>query len=293
MTDQLRRLDEDLVPRFAAALQRLVRRVLLAGRQPGWTADAASAFRGEPAVAGGIVAVLVAGVLLAIAGDRIDTTGPPSPAGAPLPSAPPSASIGPLPGASVPPYLNLAAANLRHFGEIAHGRTTYAAVDLRHYLTPAQARRVVAGVTVVRAFVRVPSRLPTQVRAVPVDRSSDLTTGMVTAGTVAAATVKSYRSLLASLHPNKPADRVVKRRYAEQRRAAALEARRLRHPATCRCVFAFVVRAGATRLADLARRPGVRVVDPAPPAVPIGGLTVFPLQPQVTRVIPRVGLPSG
>jgi hypothetical protein len=139
----------------------------------------------------------------------------------------------------------------------------------------------------------VPARLPTQVLAVPVDRAGDLGTGLVTAGTVAAATAKSYASLLASLRPTKAADRTVRRRYAAQHRAAVLEARRLRHPKTCRCVFAFVVRAAAGRLTDLAGRSVVRAVDPAPPAVPISGLTVFPLQPEVTRVVPQPGLPGG
>jgi hypothetical protein len=31
----------------------------------------------------------------------------------------------------------------------------------------------------------------------------------------------------------------------------------------------------------------VRAVDPAPAVVPLSSLTVFPLQPQVTTVVPR------
>jgi len=41
------------------------------------------------------------------------------------------------------------------------------------------------------------------------------------------------------------------------------------------------------------RNPAVRVVDPAPPVVTLTGLTVLPLQPDYTTVVPRTGLPSG
>jgi hypothetical protein len=58
-------------------------------------------------------------------------------------------------------------------------------------------------------------------------------------------------------------------------------------------VFAFVVHASAAQLGALTRDPAVRVVDPAPPVVGLSGLTVLPLQPEFTSVVPRPGLPEA
>jgi len=58
-------------------------------------------------------------------------------------------------------------------------------------------------------------------------------------------------------------------------------------------VFAFVVHAGLGELNAIAHRSSVRVVDPAPPVVPLTGLTVLPLQPQVRETVPRDGLPGA
>lgn len=291
----LRDLDDSLVPRLAGRLQRGVQRIIRAVREPGWVRDVTAAFRAEPAVAGGIAAVLVAGVLLAMAGDRIDTSGRGTPdSGVALPPASPIGSIGPLPDTSVPDYLLRAAADLRRYRDTANGRATYAVVDLRHYVNPAVARRALTGAHVVRAYVRLPSKkLATPVRAVPLTSLQQLEKGIETAGTVAAATAKSYAQLLSALHPKQKSDREVRKRYAQQHHAAVVEARRLKHPKTCGCVFAFVVRDGPRVLTTLSKRRGVRVVDPAPLRIPISGLTVFPLQPEVTRLVPRPGLPSG
>jgi hypothetical protein len=212
-----------------------------------------------------------------------------------LPSGPPTAlaTIGPGPGTSVSVYLARASVDLRHYGEIAAHRQTYAVVDLRRYLKPDQALHVIGDVSLVRAYVRVPSKLATQPRSVPVTTGSDLGTGMLTAAAVAKATAKSYAALLKALHPTSRADRLVKRRYASQHRAAVVETRHLSHPKSCACVFAFVVRAGPQALGTLARKPAVRVVDPAPPVVSLTGLTVLPLQPDYKTVVPRTGLPGG
>jgi hypothetical protein len=148
-------------------------------------------------------------------------------------------------------------------------------------------------VEVERAYVRVPSRLPTLVRAVPVPAIDQLIPAMRDAAAIAAATAKSYGALVASLHPKKQSDRLVKRRYALQRQAALVEGARLGKPATCRCIFAMVVRGDVSRLAALARLSQVRVVDPTSPVIPLAGLTVLPLPPEVRTVVPRDSLRSG
>jgi hypothetical protein len=247
----------------------------------------------EPALAGSIAAVLAAAVLIAVVGG--DRTATERDRAVVFPSPPPAllATIGPAPGASVATYLTRANYDLRHFGEIAAGRPAYAVVDLAHYEVPARAASVFAGTKVVRAYVRVPSRLPTEVRSVPLTGLDQLTTGIGTAAQVAAATAKSYAALLASFHPASRSDRVTRARYAEQRHAALVEAARLARPAKCRCVFAMVVLADIGQLATLSHHADVRVIDPTSPVIPLTGLTVRPLEPEVTTVVPRSGLLGG
>ncbi|HET6817082.1 MAG TPA: hypothetical protein VFH66_07655 [Mycobacteriales bacterium] len=246
----------------------------------------------EPALAGSIVAVLLAGVLLAGIGEpaasRDNTAGPQAP---PVPIV---ATIGPTPGSSVATYLTKASFDLRHFGEIAHGRSTYAIVDLRSFQTPAQAQALFGAVQVVRVYVRVQAgKLPMTVRSVPVLSAGLIAPGMRTAATVADATAKSYAVLLAGLHPKTAADRTVKQRYVLMHRAAVVEAAALRRPLQCACVFAAIVRADAARLATLAAEPQIRCVDPGPPNVELTGLTALPLDPRDTTVVPGTGLPNG
>jgi hypothetical protein len=254
--------------------------------------DLTGTLRGEPALAGSILVVFVAAVLLGAFGTGPDNGGRAGVRPVVLPTSPPTAvaTIGPTPGTSVSVYLTRAAADLQHYAELATQRPTYAVVDLRRYLTPAQALKVVAGLDIVRAYVRVPSHLDTQPRSVPLTTGSELDTGLRTAAAVAKATATSYGALLKALHPTSKSDRLVKRRYAQQHRAALVETRHLSHPTTCRCVFAFVVHVTADELAALNRAPAVRVVDPAPPVVSLTGLTVLPLQPEFTTVVPRPGL---
>jgi len=223
------------------------------------------------------------------AASRDDTASGPPPDPTPI-----IATVSPTPGSSVASYLTKASFNLRHFGEISNGRSTYAVVDLRSFQTPTQARALFGAVEVVRAYVRVRAgKLPMPVRSVPVTSAALIPPGMRTAATVAAATAKSYGVLLAGLHPKTAADRKVKQRYVQMRQAALVEAAALQRPLQCACVFAAIVRADSARLSTLAAEPEIRAVDPGPPNVELTGLTALPLDPRVTRVVPGTGLPSG
>jgi hypothetical protein len=290
----LRGLDQRWVPRAAHRLRRLGGRA--GGLRPvaAVSRSVSETVRAQPALAGSIVVVFIASLLLGAFGTGPDNSRTRS-APVVLPTTPPAAlaTIGPSPGTSVAVYLTRASVDLRHYGEIAANRSTYAVIDFGRYLTPDRALAVVGDVDVARAYVRVPSKLPTMPRSVPLTTGSELDTGILTAATVARATATSYAALLKALHPKTRADRLVKRRYAVEHAAAAVETRHLSHPSTCACVFAFVVHAGARQLGALARSPAVRVVDPAPPVVSLSGLTVLPLQPEYTSVVPRTGLPSG
>jgi hypothetical protein len=239
----------------------------------------------EPALTASVATVLVAAVLVAAFGgdrtldsDRHATTRPLSP--------PLVATIGPPPGTSVATYLSRAEFNLRHFGTIAASRPTYAVVHLERYLTPAQAGAVAAGIRVERAYVRVPAALPTIYRSLSVTTLGQLDEEMAAAGRSATEVAESYKALIEALRPT-ATDRKVRHQYVLNRRASLLESRALSHPDRCACVFAVVVRGTFDQLAQLAGRDGVRAVDPAPAVVPLSSLTVFPLQPQVTTVVPR------
>ncbi|MDQ1695427.1 MAG: hypothetical protein QOJ03_780 [Frankiaceae bacterium] len=295
-TRRLRRLDDSWLPRSARLARRLGRwtRGPANGRRRAAAQGVVLATATEPALVGSIVAVLVAGLLIAVlGGDR--GSAEQSDRVTPLPSSPPAllATIGPAPGASVASYLSRAAYELRHYGQIAAGRAAYAVVDLRTYETPAEATKIFTGLKVVRAYVRVPSGLPTEVRSVPVNGLDDLSIGIGTAAQVATATARSYAALLASFHPRSRADRLTRARYAKQRRAALFEAARLARPTRCRCVFAMVVLADIKQLESLSRMSAVRVVDPASPVISLSGLTIRPLEPQVTTIVPRTGLLGG
>jgi hypothetical protein len=289
---RLRRLDDAWVPGASAALRR---RVAALRRRSTSLHSVRHAVDEQPALAASIGAVLVAALLIGVADDRGTGSQRADPAVVvPTQPAPLVATIGPVPGASVSTYRLRAAYDLRHYGEIAAGRPTYAIIDLRRYETPAEVRVTFDGVEVVRAYVRIPSRLPTEVRGVPLPRGiGDLATGLRTTGTVAASTARTLTAVLTSLNPKRKAERLLRQRYAAQQQAAQVEAAALSRPERCRCVFAMVVRADIARLASLARLSQVRVVDPASPVVPLTGLTVLPLEPDVTTVVRQGASPRG
>jgi hypothetical protein len=295
----LRSWDDRWLPAAAEVVQSRLRRwrgrlADLAG--PGTVVG--DGVRRQPALAGSIATVTAAAIVLGIAG------GPGGPSdgdsgGAPVPSSsvpvPVTTTIGPTPGASVATYLTNASFNLRRFGESARGRAGYAVVDLRRYLLPAQAETLFGGVEVVRAYVRAPGKgLPTQVHAVPLQNTfAPLAAGMQASGRLAAATAHTFGELVAQLKPHTRQDRLLRARYALQQRASAYEAGQLAAPASCACVFSVVVHATSTDLLRLASASEVRAVDPASADVSLNTLTVFPLEPEITGIVPRGGLFGG
>lgn len=293
--DRLRRLDESWVPDLARRWRRLRTQDPRGGPVATAVRNVRSAMQTEPALAGSVAVVLAAGILFAAlgTGPDSDATSAPKPFVVPSLPATPLATIGPAPGTSVRVYLGRATQDLQHYAQIAAQRSTYAVIDFRRYLTTDQALRVIGETQLASAYVRVPSTLPTLSRKVPVASAADLATGIASAGTVAGATARTYAGLLKALHVHSKQDRELAGQYRRQHRAAALEARQLLHPGTCRCVFALVVHADVQELNTIARNSVVRVVDPAPPVVPLTGLTVLPLQPQVRSVVPRDNLPGA
>jgi hypothetical protein len=293
----LRSWDERWLPTLARVVQSCVHRVrgrIAATAGPGSVVG--DGVRRQPALAGSIAVVALAAVVLAAAGgpggpsDSSDTVSPSPDVPAPL-----TTTLGPSPGTSVASYLTHASFDLRRFGESARGRPGYAVVDLRTYLRPAQVVTLFTGVGVVRAYARAPAPgLPTQVHAIPLQNTfGALTPGMQASGRLAAATAHTFGELAAQLKPHTSQDRVLQQRYSLQQRASAYEAGQLQAPDTCACLFAVVVQAGDAALLRLAAAPDVRAVDPAPADVGLSALTIFPLEPEITTVVPRGGLFGG
>jgi hypothetical protein len=281
---KLSRIDDDWVPRAARAVRRAVG--WLGGRAGGPAGRLSRVAEEEPALTASVATVLVAAVLVAaFGGDRTLDTDRGSRVQGPAP-APLVATVGPPPGASVATYLTHAQFNLRHFGTIAASRPTYAVVHLERYLTPTEAGNVLAGVRVERAYVRVPSELPTIYRSINLVTLGQLDEEMVAAARSATEVAESYKALIDALRPT-ATDHEVRHQYVLNRRASLADARELGRPGRCACVFAVVVRGTYDQLAQLAGRDGVRAVEPAPAVVPLPSLTVFPLQPQIKTVVPR------
>ncbi|MDQ1685642.1 MAG: hypothetical protein QOC82_2379 [Frankiaceae bacterium] len=288
----LRALDDSWLPRLARRLHVVHGRtrsrvVALAGPH----SAAGQAARAEPALAGSIAAVVVAALLVATFGphDPYDHDGPLSPSGS---IAPPQQTLGPQPGTSVPTYLTTAAFDLRHFAEVARGKPGYALISLRRYLSPADVVHMFTGLSVTRAYVRVPSpTLATSVYPVSLlGNFENLTLGMESQSRFAGLNAKTYAQIVAGFHPRTDREKLEKKLYQRLADAAKFESAALAKPQSCACVFAVLVKADFIHLAGLATVPDVRSVDPAPPTVSLDQLSVLPLRPDFTTVVPRPGV---
>ena len=294
----LRSLDERWLPRAAAALQSRLRQweARLRGLVgPGTTVG--DGVRSQPALAGSVAVVAAAAIVLAIAGGPggpSDSDNGSTPVATQVP-VPVTTTLGPTPGTSVATYLTNASFDLRRFGESSRGRAGYAVVDFRAYLRLKEVTTLFSGIDVVRAYVRAPAKgLPTQVHAIPLQHTFDETTaGMQASARLAAATAHTFGELVAQIKPRTSTDRLLRSRYALQKRASSFEANALAAPATCACVFSLVIHADDATMLRLAGFSQVRVVDPASADVSFNTLTVFPLEPEITGVVPRGGLFGG
>jgi len=292
---RLRGLDDSWLPRLAEQAHRLhlsARRFVVSISGP--ASASGHAVRAQPALAGSIGAVAVAALLVAVFGTHDPYDSDSGPTTSPTPSIQqPVQTLGPQPGASVPTYLTTAAFDLRHFAEVSRGQKGYALVSLRRYLTPTDLTRLFAGVDVARVFIRVPSpKLPTSVYPVNVLGSTynNLVAGMQSQSRFAGLNAKTYAQIVAGFRPHTDREKLEKKLYQKLALAARYESAALAKPLSCGCVFAVVVHADYLRLAGLTGVPDVRAVDPAPPSVTLDQLSVLPLRPDFTTVVPRPGV---
>lgn len=293
----MRGLDDRWLPSLAARARSIAHSLrLLRNAVAGPYSAFGDPARAEPALAGSIAMVLVAGMLVAIFGphdpydhDRgIANTIPPA---AVIPP-PPQQTLGAPPGLGVASYLTAASFRLRHFGEISRGRPGYALVSLRAFETPAQAIAQFNGLNVVRVYLHVPgSPLDSTVYPIEVHTlATDLVTGMQLQARGAVLNARTYEKIASGYHPTSKRDKQIRTLYEDLARGLAFEGSGLGHSATCRCVFSVIVRGAFPTLSYLAKAAFVRAVDPADPSLTLTELTIFPLRPDVTVVVPKPGV---
>lgn len=283
---------EDALRRYAALLTRFPGAAAV--RLRSWDHRFGSGQRRRTGV--GVTALLVAAAAVLVV-----VTRPPVPLRLPAPATPlacgltlaaaGTAYVGPRPGEELAVYAHQRRALLARCAAAHPHLTDLAVVSFATALAPAEAFRAVRGYPVVEAFLE---QAQAAVRAVQVGA-----TGMRAAmDDLAAVLAGSARALAMQAVSSSPAAApAAERTYYDAlsrqlfRQAAALRA-------GCRCVYGVAVNGSLPGLARLGRRPGIRLVDPAPAGSRAGRSVLVPLLPGTTvatglpLVVP-VPTPSG
>jgi hypothetical protein len=169
-------------------------------------------------------------------------------------------AVGVRTGDSADGYEQQARAELQQLTSGASGPAQpYALVSFGAYLAPDRLRVVLHGSTVSEIFARVPLReMKTQIVRIPAQRiPEDVVAGMELFAERKVREAAAYQAKAAQT-----SDQVEREGYGTLAAAALAEATAYR--SQCSCVYAAVVRAAPAALGELAARPGVRSVDPAP-----------------------------
>jgi hypothetical protein len=283
---RLARLDARLVPSLAGAVRgtgRGLHRLLGATGPPGrWLARTS---RSYPIVVTAVAAVAVTAALL------LTTGGDDHQAVAPAPPNPavvlPGNQLGPTAGEPVSTYL-AAAQQRRSELSVSKAPKATAVMDFSGYLTASAALSEISGrrgLQVDAVFVRVAPPRSGPIHTVTLAPGADLSTALTRVAANAHRVVVNYRKAVARAKSDPTAANVqVVTDYAQIAREARTDA--IGIGASQGCVFAMEITGPPAELLALARRPGVRVVDPAPPTVSVADLMIVPLEPQVVRVVP-------
>lgn len=191
-------------------------------------------------------------------------------------------------GQSIPQYVSSSRHELSVLlaQPIAAGGETYALVSLRSYLAPDRLTPVLGGVAVAEVYARVPIvEAQAQIVRIPAFRiPEDVVSGMLTVASRKEAEAGDFRLLAAKLSHVDAAEERLRQNYLGGASVAALEASAYR--SGCACVYAAVVRATPAALDQIAARPEVRAVDPAPEVIRIDQavfLAPLPEQSHATR----------
>jgi hypothetical protein len=174
--------------------------------------------------------------------------------------------VGVAQGQSIPNYVASSRRELKALLSAGHEapKETYALVSLRSYLAPDRLIPVLGAVAVAEVYARVP--LPdtqTQIVRIPALRiSEDVVSGMRQMAERKDTEAEEYRLLAAKLNEVNAAEDRLRQTYLGGATLAGAEATAYRN--ACSCVYAAVVRATPAALDQIAARPEVRAVDPAP-----------------------------
>ena len=289
----LRDLDERLVPRIAAGLDRVARLfpktpepsgplpVILRLRRldDRWTAAGPLALlRDVPQLGAVAIGALVLASGITVAGrTRPEATAPPGTEQSPGAEAPAGdGALGPQIGENVPAYIDDANDRLRELGEDEPDGTVVAVISFTAYRTPEQVRDLAGPLQVRQVFYRVPMPLPQGiVRTAEVDDVVvDARREFERVAKLRSAESKELAKVAATIE----GDPAQKREHELDARLYANEAASLRGP--CACVFGVVVRARLRLLLDLLGQSGVRVVDVSEVDAHLDHLTYTALLPE-------------
>jgi hypothetical protein len=162
---------------------------------------------------------------------------------------------------------------------------TWALVSMDTYLSPWRLPAVLQGAPAAQVYTRVPlAGAQTSVVRIPVyGLPSDLLAGMLTAAAQREQERAEYQQLSRRLGDDVSQDRA---RQAYESSAATAAAEAAAYRAGCSCVFGAVVHAAPAVLREIAERPGVRAVDPAPEVRSLDRTEFCPPLPEQDGTVP-------
>ncbi|MCW2568581.1 MAG: hypothetical protein JWN54_2678 [Mycobacterium sp.] len=285
----LRALDERVLPRLARGLNRLLGRSVPAaegGAETETEPGSDTSPPAGPAPAGGgrrgrvLGALAVLGVV-AVVGSAVlvsrDVPPPDDTVGDVV-------RVGAAEGDRVASYADRARAEL---GALVANSTaeTYALVSLRGYGTPAAVLPLLTDVEPARVFVRLPlPQVQTAIESFGVRTPAvDIPVALRRIAAEREAGAARDEQTAARLSGDDAKERQLRAFYTDSARLDRAEAAAYRQG--CACVYALVVRATPVRLVELARRAGVRVVDPAPEIRRLDRTVFLPLLPEQAAVV--------
>jgi hypothetical protein len=270
LTGLLRRLDDRLLPPLGRGMARL-------GRTP-----ARLKFLTGAAVAGSTAVLLTA----VWAADRRPPSGDQT-VGEVI-------RVGVAEGGSIPEYLDGSARELAALPGPAgtedpagtdDPRGIYALVTFTEYLGPDRLATALDG----RAASVVVGRVPlpgvqTEIVRIAVQRlPADLLGGMAVIAERKEKESADYRRLSAKLTGDSAQELELRNVYDSGAKVSAAEATAYRDG--CSCLYAAVIRATPAELSEVAERPGIRAVDPAPELVRLDRAVLLPPLPEQTDVV--------
>lgn len=287
----LARLDAALVPTLAGmvrglgrGLRRLGRATGPPGRLVGRTA------RRNPTLAAAVVAVAVAaGLILGTGGDSHHAIAPPPPDPQ---QVLPGNQLGPLTGSTVASYQAAARQRLSELSTSSATKLT-AVVDFTSYLTAPSVTSVLSGLpglTVTQVYAQAAPPADGAVHPVAVAAGSNLGVVLTRVAVAERRYLQAYRRQARKAKVNVTPESLA---FIARNRPVAKEAKvaSVGIGANIGCIFAVLVTGPPDMLTALAKRPDVRILDPAPPNVAASDIQIVPLEPLTTDVVEPLRFP--